>query len=100
MIANINVPNLALDDIDGWSMTEVGQLPPRAMSNAALVARADEPDEFDVDVTWGEPVDLPEHTDGGTIERGQVSVTYLTRLEAEHRPTWRPPSASLDRLLT
>jgi len=100
VIANINVPNVALDDIEGWSITEVGQLPPRSMSNAALVARDGEPDEFDVDVTWGEPVDLPDHTDGGTIERGRVSVTYLTRLEAEHRTDLTSAERSLDRLLT
>jgi 5'-nucleotidase len=99
VITNLNVPNLELDDIVGWSTTEVGHLPPRSMSRAALVARAGEPDEFDVDVTWGEPAELPEHTDGGAIERGRVSVTYLTRLQAESRSDMTGAERSLDRLL-
>ena len=100
VIANVNVPNLALDDVKGWAVTEVGQLPPRAMSNATLVARDGEPDEFDVDVSWGEPVDLPDHTDGGAVERGQVSVTYLTRLQAETRDDMRTAEGALDQLLS
>ena len=99
VIANINVPNLELGDLRGWSVTEVGQLPPRAMSKAALVARPDEPDEFDVDVSWGDPIDLPDHTDGGAIERGQVSVTYLTRLQGEPRDDMGTAESALDRLI-
>ncbi len=99
VIANINVPNVELSEIDGWAVTEVGQLPPRAMSKAMLVPRSDQPDEFDVDVSWGEPIDLPDHTDGGTIERGKVSVTYLTRLEGETRSDMTAAEQALDDLL-
>lgn len=99
VIANINVPNLELSEIGGWAMTDVGGLPPRSMSQATLVPRPDQPDEFDVDVSWGEPVDLPEHTDGGTIERGKVSVTYLTRLEAEQRSDLTSAEQALTDLL-
>ena len=99
VIANINVPNLDMSEIDGWALTEVGQLPPRSMSQATLVPRADQPDEFDVNVSWGEPVDLPEHTDGGTIERNRVSVTYLTRLEAETRSDMASAERALHDLL-
>ncbi|MFW2334995.1 5'/3'-nucleotidase SurE [Ilumatobacter sp.] len=99
VIANINVPNLEVGDLRGWSIAEVGQLPPRAMSKAVLVARPDEPDEFDVDVSWGDPIDLPDHTDGGAIERGRVSVTYLTRLQAEHRSDLGAAESALDRLI-
>jgi 5'-nucleotidase len=99
VIANINVPNCPIDEVKGWAIAAVGALPPRAMSKAALVARPDDPDEFDVEVVWGEPIDLPDHTDGGLIERGQVSVTYLTRLEAEARSDLGSAEAALDRLL-
>lgn len=100
VIANLNVPNVELDELEGWSITEVGQLPPRAMSKAALVAREGEPTEFDVDLSWGDPIDLPEHTDGGTIERNRVSLTYLSRLEAERRSDLGAAEAALDRLLS
>lgn len=99
VVANINVPNVELTDIDGWAVTEVGQLPPRAMSTATLVPRSDRSDDFDVDVTWGDPIDLPDHTDGGTIERSRVSVTYLTRLEAESRSDMASAEHALDDLL-
>jgi 5'-nucleotidase len=99
VVVNINVPDVELDEIDGWSVTTVGQLPPRAMSKATLVPHPDDPRHFDVDIEWGEPIDLPEHTDGGTIERNQVSVSYLTRLQAEPRDDLSKAEAALDGLL-
>ena len=99
VIANINVPNLELDEIAGWSVTEVGQLPPRAMSQVELVQRTDAPEHYDVTVRWGEPTDLPEHTDGGAIERGLVSVSYLTRLQAEARDDLAGAEKALEHLL-
>ena len=100
VIANINVPNLELDELAGWSVTEVGQLPPRAMSKVELIAHPDDQQHFDVKVSWGEPVDLPEHTDGGAIERGIVSVSYLTRLQAEPRGDLGGAEKALEHLLT
>lgn len=100
VVANINVPNLELDEVDGWQLTEVGQLPPRAMSNAVLQPREGEPDEFDVDVSWGDKIDLPADTDGGAIEAGRVSVSYLTRLEAERRTDMGAAEASLGELFS
>ena len=79
VVANLNVPNLELGDIKGWAVTEVGRLPPRAMSKATLVPDPSRPDHFGLDVAWGDPIDLPAHTDGGTIEADQVSVSYITR---------------------
>jgi 5'-nucleotidase len=99
VIANINVPNLEIDELTGWSVTEVGLLPPRAMSGADLVQRPDAPDHYDVKVTWGEPIDLPDHTDGGAIERGRVSVSYLTRLQGERRADLSTAEAALGRLV-
>lgn len=100
VIANINVPNCPIDEVQGWSIAEVGALPPREMSKAVLIPRPDDPDEFDVDVAWGDPLDLPEHTDGGVIERGQVSLTYLSRLEAEQRSNLGAAEAALTQLLS
>jgi 5'-nucleotidase len=99
VVANLNVPNVELDEIEGWSLTEVGALPPRAMASSELVPRPGEPDEFDVKVTWGEPIDLPEHTDGGAIERNLVSLTYLSRLRAEARSDLGKAESALDGLL-
>jgi 5'-nucleotidase len=103
VVANLNVPNLELDEIEGWSHAEVGMDPPRSMSTARLVPRrtpdGDSTEEFDVEVGWGDPVELPADTDGGAIELGRVAVTYLTRLEAERRTDLGSAEAALDRLL-
>ena len=56
-------------------------------------------EEFDIAVEWGDPDLLPEHTDGGAIERNRVSLTYLSRLQAEHRDDVRKAESALDRLL-
>ena len=98
VIANINVPNVELADVEGWALTQVGQLPPRAMSRAVLVPRPELPDEFDVEVSWGDEVDLPDDTDGGTVERNRVSVSYLSRLEAEPRSDMTSAERALDDL--
>jgi 5'-nucleotidase len=99
VIANVNVPNVELDEIAGWATTDVGMLPPRAMSKATLVPRDDEPGGFDVEIGWGESMDLPIDTDGGAVEADMVSVTYLTKLEAQHRDDMKLPESALDQLL-
>lgn len=98
VVVNLNVPNLELDAIAGWELTEVGLHPPRAMADARLVATGD-PDRFEVAITWGDRIDLPAHTDGGAIERDLVTVTYLSRIVAEHRADLSKPGAALDALL-
>ena len=99
VVANLNVPNVELAEIEGWSVAEVGLHPPRAMSQAKLVPRHDSTEHFDVEMAWGDKVDLPEHTDGGTIEQNRVSVSYLTRLAAEPRDDLGKAEAALDGLL-
>ncbi|MDJ0767662.1 MAG: 5'/3'-nucleotidase SurE [Ilumatobacter sp.] len=99
VIANINVPNVELDEIEGWRLTRVGVSPPRAMARAQLVPTDHDPDHFDVDVAWGDRLDLPEDTDGGAIERNVVSVSYLTRLQAERRDDLTKAEVALDGLL-
>lgn len=103
VVANLNVPNVELDEIEGWAHTEVGMLPPRSMSKARLIPRklpdGTISDEFDIDVEWGDPAILPAHTDGGAVERNRVSLTYLSRLQAEPRDDLRKAESALDRLL-
>lgn len=98
LVVNLNVPNCALHEIAGWRLAEVGLYPPRAMAAASLVP-TDEPDRFDVDIRWGDTLDLPAHTDGGAIERGYVTVSYLSRLQNEARYDVEKAEAALDGLL-
>lgn len=99
VVANLNVPNVELDQIAGWEIGEVGKVPPRAMAGVDLVPTAD-PDRFGLDIRWGDLVDLPDHTDGGLIERDRVAVTYLSRLDGEHRADLGKAEAALDGLIS
>ena len=70
-----------------------------ATSEAKLVPRHDSTEHFDVKMAWGDKIELPDHTDGGAVERNQVSVSYLTRLQAESRNDMGKAEAGLDGLL-
>ena len=39
--------------------------------------------------------DLPDHTDGGAVEQGRVSVSYLSRIRAEQRSDMGTAEAAL-----
>jgi hypothetical protein len=68
------------------------------MAHTTLIPR-DEPDEYDVQVEWGDRIDLPVDTDGGAVEQDIVSVSYLSRLEAQPRDDLAKAESALDRLL-
>lgn len=99
VVANINVPNVELDEVKGWSITEIGQLPPRAMTKAQLVERDGQPDVFDLDIRSGDLIDLPIHTDGGAVEHGLVSVSYVSRFVHEHRDDMSAAERALSDML-
>ena len=82
VVLNVNVPDRLPHDVRGWKRTEVGIDPPRSMATAELEARPGHTDSFRVRMDWGEAVELPEHTDGGAVMAGWVSVGWLGRLEA------------------
>lgn len=77
VVLNVNVPNLAIDEIAGWQRTTIGRVPPRVIAEAALEPRLGHPGTFRVAMKWGDAVSLPEWTDGGAVERGRVSLTLL-----------------------
>ena len=80
VVMNVNVPNVPLDQVKGWRRADVATLPPRALAHAELEPKLGHQDTFHVRMSWGDPLELPEHTDTGTVERGYVAVTYLSRL--------------------
>ncbi len=83
VVINLNVPNLAVAEMKGWRRTTVGMIPPRVMANAVLDPKEGHEGSYYVRMSWGDPVSLPVETDGGAVEAGEVSITYLNRL-AEH----------------
>jgi 5'-nucleotidase len=80
IVANVNVPNLPVDEIAGWRHTTIGRIPPRVISEATLEPKVGHPGTFRVAMKWGDAVSLPDGTDGGAVERDQVSVTLLGTL--------------------
>ncbi len=99
VVVNLNVPNLPVERIQGWRHTKVGTKPPRTMANAVLEPKEGHDGTYHVRMQWGEQVELPADTDGGTVERDVVSVGYLSRLAEEPHPELEPAEATLTALL-
>jgi 5'-nucleotidase len=99
VLANLNVPNVDIDEIKGWRLAEVGTEPPRRMSSAELVAKEGQNGVFTVHMEWGEEVDLPAHTDGGAVENCEVAVSYLSRMSATTRDDLGAAEDAMGRLL-
>lgn len=106
LLVNLNVPNLALADIDGWERTSIGRVPPRIIAEARLDPLEGRSETYKVVMEWGDAVSLPEGTDGGAVERNRVSLTllgHLTDVEAEpdcsaEEAAYPALAAALDRL--
>jgi 5'-nucleotidase len=96
---NINVPNCAVEEIDGWRHAEVGTLPPRSIAEAKLVPKLGHERAFYVEMAWGDAVELPEETDGGTVERNIVAVSNLSRFVHEERTDLARVGSALDGLV-
>lgn len=96
---NVNVPNLALEEISGWRRTTVGTKLPRSMASAHREPKEGHAGSYYVRMTWGDRVELPVHTDGGAVEAGDVSISYLSRLDAVDLPGVTAAEQAVDRLL-
>jgi 5'-nucleotidase len=79
-VVNVNVPNRPVDAMAGWRRTEVAQFPPRALASADLVPKVGHDGVFEVQMHWGDPLELPGDTDTGAVESGYVAVTVLSRI--------------------
>jgi 5'-nucleotidase len=100
VVVNLNVPNLPLEEITEWRHTRVGTEPPRRMSSAVLEPKEGHDSTYYVRMSWGDAVDLPLDTDGGTVEADIISISYLSRLAEEHRDDMGTAESALDRLIT
>ena len=98
-VVNLNDPNCPVEDIEGWRHAEVGTLPPRSIADATLVPKQGHEGTFHVDMEWGDPLELPPETDGGTVERNLVAVTYVNSFAHEPRDDLDGVVKALDGLL-
>jgi 5'-nucleotidase len=99
VVANINVPNLELDEIKGWRHAEIGTMPPRSMTRARLEPIAGHDEAYTVEMEWGDELVLAPETDTGAIERDEVSISFLSRLEHVDRPDVKRTGDALDELI-
>ncbi len=99
VVVNVNVPNLPLKRITSWRHATVGMLPPRAISRGRLEPVAGRDGVFAVRMEWGDTIELPPDTDGGAIERDEVTISYLSRIVSEPRSDLARLDAAVDDLL-
>jgi 5'-nucleotidase len=99
VVVNVNVPNVAFEELGGWRQTDVALLPPRTVASGTLHPIAGRDGAFSVEMSWGDPIELPADTDSGAIEQGFVTVSFLSRLRDEPRPDLAAVPTGLDRLL-
>jgi 5'-nucleotidase len=99
VVLNVNVPNRPVDALAGWRRTEVALLPPRTLASAALTPKLGHDDAYDVQMAWGDPIELPGDTDSGAVEAGFVAVTALTRILDDPAVDLAAVSATLDGLV-
>ena len=99
IVANINVPNLPIDEIKGWRHATVGAAPPRAVVSARLDPIQGQEGCFTIRMELGDTVVSPAETDSGAIERDEVTLTFLSRLHPEPQPGLDAVDRALDSLL-
>lgn len=99
VVANVNVPNLELADIDGWQLADVSPAPAAAMVEATLAPHDDDPDAYDVNVRWQRLPDVPAGSDTGLVWSRRIAVSYITRLTHHPRPDLAGAEAALADLL-
>lgn len=83
IVVNLNIPNLPIAEIKGWRRTIVGAMPPRTMVSADVEPKLGHDNTFYVKMNWGDALELPPDTDGGAVERGEVSITFLSRITGD-----------------
>jgi 5'-nucleotidase len=99
VVVNVNVPNLPFEELAGWRQTSVAMLPPRTVASGQLVPIEGRDGTFTVQMAWGDAVQLPPDSDSGAIERGVVTVSFLSRMEDEPRRDLATIGTALDQLV-
>lgn len=99
VVLNVNVPNLRIEQLSGWRRTTIAEEPIRGTDSVVLQPIEAEPGAFHASLGWGEVVDLPVDTDGGAVEAGYVSVTWLAPHGAEDPPGAAPVESALSSLV-
>ncbi len=81
-ILNINVPDLPLDEVDGWQWCEVGTEPVRALAQVNLTPKPGHTGSFNVSLDYGEPHQQAVGTDTGAIMENKATLSWLSAITA------------------
>ncbi len=81
-VLNINVPDLPLDELKGWEWTQVGQQPPRSMTEVKLTPKPGHTGTYSTSFDYGDPVMQTSGLDTAAVSEGKVSLTWLSRISA------------------
>lgn len=100
-IVNVNVPNVALDDIKGWRRGAVETAMAGGVTTATRTPKPGRDDVFDITFDWGErnPALLPAGSDSRAVEDGYAAISWLSRITDEQRDDTANVDLSLDALL-
>lgn len=99
VVVNLNVPNVAVDQLAGWRHTRIGLEPPRAVNTVTKTPVHGQKGLYSIEMSWGDEAELPIDTDGGAVEHDEVSVTYLTAFADERRPDLEGADAAIAALV-
>jgi len=87
-VMNLNVPNLPLEDMNGFRWATIGTTPNFAVQSAKLVPfESNSSTEFRVESDWGHAVEQPQGTDTAALADGLISLSWLSRITAVERPS-------------
>lgn len=97
-VLNVNVPDLPIEDIDGWAWAEIGASPPRSMTGVTLTPKPGHLGSHLITYTFGESGDLIDNSDTATVISNRVSLSWLSKIVAE-TPKSPEIDAAMDRLI-
>lgn len=88
-VVNINVPNVPLAQLAGVHHADALPLPMRFLGGATLADEADPHGYHPITINWVDPPVIDEQSEEAALLRGQVSVTFLSRLHSVEHPALR-----------
>lgn len=83
-VLNINVPDVAVDELAGWAWAEIETGPPRSSGGATLVPRPGHVGSYRVEFNYTDREREPNpRGDDAVISENKVALSWLSRISAE-----------------
>lgn len=83
-VLNLNVPDVAVEQLKGWAWSEVEEGPPRSTGQAALIPNPGHVGSYHVDLEYTDrDREVNPSSDDAAIGADKVALTWLSRITAE-----------------